>query len=113
MLEKQIQKQILSYLECLQAQGVCWFTRTAVGAVKVQRKDGSTGFFKTGRKGTPDIIACFSGRFVGIEVKTDKGKMSLDQTLTCRLISRVGGIYITARSVSELIDDLKELELIL
>ena len=112
MKESAIQYQILAYLTMLENQGKCWFTRTASGAVRVKRKDGSEGFFKTGKAGTPDIIACFSGKFVGIEVKTSKGKLSEAQLLACFKISKAKGIYITARSVDELIEDLKSLNLI-
>lgn len=53
MLEKEIQKQIIDYLESIGAY-----------VVKVIRANKS---------GVPDLIVCLNGKFIGIEVKR-KGK---------------------------------------
>jgi len=50
MLEKQIQKQILDYLQGLYSYGVVYFFRSGSGKLKVKG-----GYFKTGRNGCPDI----------------------------------------------------------
>lgn len=42
--------------------------------------------------GIPDIIACVNGRFVGIEVKKDSGKVSKLQERNIRLINNVNGV---------------------
>jgi hypothetical protein len=53
------------------------------------------------RAGVPDIIACLQGRFVGIEVKSEKGKLSDLQKLNIQQIREAGGIAFVARSVGE------------
>lgn len=44
--------------------------------------------------GIPDILACINGRFVGIEVKQEKGKASELQKRNIRLINEANGIGI-------------------
>jgi len=57
-------------------------------------------------KGVPDILCIHpdgSGRFLGIEVKTPKGKQSADQVLFQKRCESLGGVYILARSVDDVI----------
>lgn len=49
-------------------------------------------------KGLPDIVLIFKGRFVGIEVKAGRDKLSDDQLKRKFEIERAGGIYFEARS---------------
>lgn len=49
-------------------------------------------------KGLPDVIMIFKGRFVGIEVKAGRDKLSKDQLKRKFEIERAGGIYFEARS---------------
>lgn len=44
--------------------------------------------------GTPDLLCCIGGRFVGIEVKSEKGKPSELQLLKLKRIRDAGGIGI-------------------
>ena len=50
------------------------------------------------RNGIPDIIACYQGTFVGIEVKTDIGRVSEVQKLQMYRINCAGGTAFVARS---------------
>lgn len=43
-------------------------------------------------KGVPDILACINGRFVGIEVKAEKGKPTKLQLHHQKNISNSGGL---------------------
>src|SRR5690349_12013588 len=52
-------------------------------------------------KGIPDIIAIKDGRFIGIEVKTDKGRQSPEQKEFEQLCSKHGGKYIVVRSIDD------------
>lgn len=59
--------------------------------------------------GVPDILACYKGRFIGIEVKNEKGKTSPLQDYNLASIKRAGGISLVARdieSVSEVLDEI-------
>lgn len=52
--------------------------------------------------GTPDILACVSGKFVGIEVKRpDGGRVSTLQRVKIKQIQQAGGIAFVARSVEQ------------
>lgn len=46
--------------------------------------------------GTPDILACVNGRFIGIECKADNGRLSEMQRLKLKAIQNSGGIGIVA-----------------
>jgi hypothetical protein len=59
-----------------------------------------------GVAGCPDIIGCYKGRFVGIEVKTPKGRQSDQQINFQAAVERAGGIYILARSVDDAVSAL-------
>lgn len=54
-----------------------------------------------GTAGIPDIICCIGGRFVGFEVKNEKGKPTKLQESTIRKITDSGGIAMVVRSVDE------------
>ena len=46
--------------------------------------------------GTPDILACVNGHFIGIECKADNGRLSEMQRLKLKTIQSSGGIGIVA-----------------
>jgi Holliday junction resolvase len=87
MLESSIQKKISNYLSGLPD---CW-------NVKVMSAN---------KRGTPDILAVINGRFVAIEVKTEKGKASAIQQAQIRRIQQAGGVAFIAKSVDEVIENL-------
>ena len=96
MQETQIQNKILAALK--KAGIFCW--RCNNGAVwdsKLHTYRASVTL-----KGVPDIIGILPGGiFLGIEVKTDKGRQSPDQLLFQKRLEEEGGIYILARSVDD------------
>ena len=51
--------------------------------------------------GVPDIIACYKGRFIGIEVKNETGKTTPLQDVNIQQIKNAGGISFVARSVED------------
>lgn len=55
------------------------------------------------KRGTPDILAVISGRFVAIEVKRPGGKPSKLQLVQLKRIEAAGGIAMVAESVDEVI----------
>jgi Holliday junction resolvase len=81
--EKQVQDGIIRYLK---ANGA-WYTKVH-----------QAGY---GRKGIPDILACYRGVFFGIEVKNEVGKPSDDQIRELHSIRAAGGIAVIARGVSD------------
>lgn len=60
--------------------------------------------------GIPDIIACYKGVFLGIEVKLDYNKPSEIQKAKLKLINNAGGIGIVAYSIDDVTEVLKEVD---
>ncbi len=83
MREKSIENKIKDYLKLKGAYYVKYFGN------------------KFSQVGVPDILACYKGRFIGIEVKNEKGKTSPLQDINLKQIQEAGGISIVARSVEE------------
>ena len=62
-----------------------------------------------GTDGLPDIICCYRGRFVGIEVKTPTGKLTRLQETTIRRIKEAKGEAFKVTSVEEVKEILNSL----
>jgi hypothetical protein len=98
----------MHFLQFLENQGNLYFLRTQTGMV--QTNEGR--FFKTGKQGAPDIVVCWNpkgrnscvdkGRFIGIEIKAEKGKQSPAQKEAKKRIENAGGIYLEIRDVNQL-----------
>lgn len=58
--------------------------------------------------GTPDILACLNGRFIGIEAKAGKNKPTELQTLNLKRIDEAGGLALVINE-----ENLNQLEFIL
>lgn len=92
--EKRIENKIKRYLD-------------SIGAYYI--KTHGNMFSKAG---TPDILACIKGRFVGIEVKQPGGVVSKLQEANIRLIQNAGGVAFVADSLEEAKRHLKKQHLI-
>ena len=100
--ETDIQKEIMTML--LNIGIVAWRNpgqaRRVAGGVRV--KNATTGI--------PDILGvCRNGRFLGIEVKTQKGRIEDHQEAFHTWISSAGGLVFVARSVEDVISRLPEI----
>lgn len=62
------------------------------------------------QKGTPDIIGCHCGKFIGLEVKTSTGSTTALQDREHLMITRSGGICRVVRSVDEAREVIEEVE---
>lgn len=58
-------------------------------------------------RGMPDILGIWKGRMLGIEVKTETGRVSDDQRKFIDRINSEGGIAFVARSVDDVIASLE------
>lgn len=74
--EKRFEKKIRAYLDSIGA----WHLKTI-----------SNGYQ---RAGTPDLIICFKGHFIAVEVKAVDGKATPLQMYTLKKISSAGGTAI-------------------
>lgn len=113
MSEKDIQKSIVDYIHTIGG----WAERVQAGAIPTP----TGGFIRMARRGTPDILACISGKFIAIEVKINQKvirhwEKNVDPTAQAQhheqeLIRRAGGITIVTASIDDLAVDLLELGL--
>ena len=101
--ESDIQKPIIDYLQILENRGEIYFNRNNSFAGKITRKNGSKGYIKNNKPGTPDIIFCYKGKYIGFETKTETGKQSDLQKEAEAKIKRAGGLYFIVRSVNQAI----------
>ena len=97
--EKDVQRAILDYL----AWKKIFHYRQNTGAMVSEYK-GAKRFMRFGAKGSPDIVAVISGRYIGIECKGSNGKQSADQIIFQRDLELAGGLYVVAYSL----DDIKK-----
>lgn len=58
---------------------------------------------------TPDMVGKTVGRFVSIEVKSDKGRVSQEQKRFAEIINKFGGKAFIARSAEEAERQLREI----
>lgn len=98
MLEKEIQRQILDYLEIKHI----FHWRNNTGAMVSEYK-GKKRFMRFGAVGSSDIFALKEGKFYAIEVKTDKGIVSEEQQNFLENIALNDGIPVVARSLDDII----------
>ena len=94
MLEKDIVSNIRKYLKTVPG---CFFWKEHGGMY--------------GTAGIPDIILCFNGRFIALEVKNETGKPTDLQKNTIKKIRAAGGTAEVVRSVSDvktLLEKMKE-----
>jgi len=116
--EKQIERDIIQFIRFKGG----WCEGIQSGSLVLPNPKGGFRRVNMCTKGTPDIIACFNGKFLGIEVKKNekeiekwrkgKDKRSLDQQYQRDRILESKGIYIITHSIDDLRADLVELGLI-
>lgn len=100
--EHQIQCLIIEYLEKFRKKDV-YFLRNNSFSGSFTRSNGSKGFIKNNKKGSPDIIICYKGKWIGVEVKSRTGRQSPDQKQAEKDINRCGGEYHIVRALDDLI----------
>ena len=100
--ETELQKAILDLLAHIPKS---YFFRTSSGLIRTEIGN----YFRTGKKGCPDICGVMNGKFIGIEVKIGKNKLSPFQKQAQEDIERSGGIYVTAYSLDNVENLIKQL----
>lgn len=94
MREKNIENQIKSYLR---SKGAYYFKHHGNQYSQV---------------GVPDIIVCYKGHFLGIEVKNETGKTSPLQDINLEMINKNGGYGFVARNLEDVKIVLEEIDTI-
>lgn len=57
--------------------------------------------------GVPDLLCCVEGCFIALEIKTDRGKTSLAQTVMLNRIKKAKGVSAVIRSIDEALEVVK------
>ena len=99
MKEVELQKAVLDLLAHIPNT---YFFRSGAGLIKTEHG----GYFRTGKKGCPDIVGCMNGKFIGIELKVGKNKLSPFQQQAKLEIEEAGGEYWEVRSLDDVIEKL-------
>ena len=100
--EQLFQRTVADYLSlCVPAppSGPWW---TAVNPIPAKSR-AAAGISKAMglRAGTPDIVLCWRGRLVGIELKAGRGRLSPAQLEAHDAITLAGGIVTTCRTLDD------------
>ena len=85
MLERDVVAAIKNYLASLGSDGFFW------------KEHGGP----YGTSGVPDIISCYKGHFLGLEVKLPGGRLTELQKRAIDKINRAGGIACRVESVDD------------
>ncbi len=102
MKEIELQKQIRDYINY--NGGFVW--RQNAGSFIVQNGRGKQRMIKVGQKGISDIIGCWRGRFLAIEVKSKSKPTQFQLDFLYEINSR-GGIGFVAYNLEDVIKLLK------
>jgi len=107
--EKQIQKTILDFLHY--HPNIAWVERMNVGAHVVIDRNGRR-FIRYAFKGCSDVIGQLkNGKLLAVEVKSQKGKLTIYQSEFLKKVNDNGGVALVVRSVDELENHLNNVEL--
>lgn len=99
--EHDIQKLIIEYLKYRKD---IYFIRNNAFQGFIKRPNGTSGYIKNDKKGSPDIIILYKGRWIGAEIKALHGHQLPDQKQAEADIRRCGGEYYIIRSLEDLIE---------
>lgn len=80
--------------------------------LKPKREIYTLDLSKTGAwsgKGKPDLVLCFKGQFVALELKVGNNQMQADQVIHMKKIIRAGGKHYTPRTFDEFIKIMEEI----
>lgn len=96
----QVKKSILEYLKYIPKCSVFPIPTTGIFDPRTKRFRKSPG-----RLGTPDILLCYNGLFIALEVKTKTGRATENQLKVIEDVRKCGGIAEIVRSI----DDVKKI----
>lgn len=72
--------------------------------VAILKQEGAYYFFPAthgfGRSGVPDIVACYHGKFIGIECKAGKNKPTALQIREIENIRHAGGVAVVVNETN-------------
>ena len=106
MREKEIENLILEYLGY---RNIFAWKNNTMGVYDKNRGTYRKNMNKYAINGVADILGVLpDGKFLAIEVKTPKGRVSPAQINFINRINKEGGVALVARGLKEVVDALKE-----
>ena len=106
MKEKEIENNILEYLSYL--PDCKYWKNQSAGIYDSARGTYRKSFNKYHINGVADILGIMKNKFICIEVKTAKGRLSPAQKTFLKEVSDLGAIAFVARSVDDVKDKLEK-----
>jgi len=106
MNETALVRQILDY--CKYRDLMFW--RNQSGQVKTVNKYGDQHMMRLGILGSPDIIGCMFGWFIGVEAKVGKNKQTDYQKDFEKRLIAAGGLYKVVYTLDEFIEFIDEIK---
>lgn len=105
MTEHQTQSAILDLIRFRGGMA----TRVNSGSAIFKDKSGRVNVIKGAEKGTSDVLACYRGRYLAIEVKYGREKPTHEQLDFGRRVRDAGGLFLVAYDVeivNKLLDEI-------
>ena len=109
-IEDRLQMMVVQLLKLLGKPGLFWFHPPNEG--KRTPKTGSRNKAMGVVRGVPDLVLCWEGRFIGLELKAPKGRITPEQEAAGRAITAAGGLYHVLRGYDEAVEFLDMLGVI-
>lgn len=94
MREAQILAEVMVEIGAIEGV-LAWRNNTGMA------RAGDGRIVRFGMPGSPDVIVIAGGRFVGLEVKTERGRQSSAQKRWQQACEAAGGVYAVVRSSRE------------
>lgn len=95
--EADLQRAVAAYLDLALPPEVAWTTMPAGGGGRVRGAQLKAAGLK---RGWPDVQLVYRGRYIGIELKTERGRLTSEQRATHERLTLAGGLVYTARSLA-------------
>lgn len=102
ILPEREQDLVNAIIQLIQMRGG-WAIRINSGMTVVEGAKGKKRMIRGAPAGTSDIIACYRSRFVAIECKIGRNKMTVYQEDFMHRISHAGGYHVLAYSQDDVI----------
>ena len=99
--ETDLVRGIKRYTQLYENKGLAYIVRNNAIQQRILRRNGSEGFLRNGKAGSPDLLLCVRGRFVGVECKRPGNRQSESQREAQEAIVRAGGLYWLVYSFDE------------
>ena len=103
MKERDLQRAVLDYFAL---QKDCFAVRINTMGVPLH---GREGFRPSPMRGVADVLVCIKGKFLAIELKSSKGKLSAEQESFLDSVSNTGGYAIVASSLDAVMDVVEQI----